>query len=350
MHTRADERRPSTSLRALLLTLVCVVAFGPGGAWARGDKHLASLAGDDVGSYDPERGSTTPEGSDQPRDGGGSSGSRWVIPAILVGVAALAALNSMNSKAAEEPAGDERLNADERRVLDDMLSRGPLFPPQYNTSAFAVIGAARANWPLVVDFERTRPGYVWLRVRGRGTDVYTFALHPLGTGRKVVQMKLPPELGDTLRPVVVSVIATEDAGGKVPLPDFRFYGLGCGPRSVGSVAINQLQFGPPDVDVNREEQALYRFRTSSSFQRVAVEFVRVPEDRDGVRQLLVQSQLLAGGTQPGQVIGIEPPGTWDGRDPQRQVSSGDHRLRVRGWHGEGDWVSAFSDNTVRVLN
>jgi len=345
-----ESTRTGWGFRLLALSVGLASSLGQAPVWASTTPSYGfDRSGGDYESdvYPP----VEEEGSRRPSDGGG--GNRWVIPAIVVGVAALAALHSMNTRAAEEPEAPsetDELSPQEREIMDQVLRDGPKFPPRYNTSAFAVIGGARAGWPVVLDFEWQGPGYIWLRVRGRGTDLYTYALHPLGAGRKLVQLQLPEELGETLRPILVTVMATEDAKATVPLPDFRLYALGCGPQAVGSVTINQLQFGPADIAVAREEEARYRFRTSSAFDRVAVEFVRVPDSRDGEHQELVGSALLPTGTRPGDVIGRDPPRTWDGRNQQREVSAGDHRLRVRGWRTSGDWVGALSDSTVRVLN
>jgi len=345
--------------RVLAWVIACGLAVSPlgvhadGGAAYQSDLAQAAGARPIPVSTRYDRGDYGGDDVDRDRGGGDDGGSSWVVPAILVGVAALAALHTLNSDAAEtqaEQAPGDELTAREREVLSDVLRNGPRFPTQYNTSAFALVGSGRAGWPVVIDFERSSPGYVWLRVRGRGTQIYTYALHPLGTGRKVVQLQLPDDLGDTLRPIMMTVMATEDPQARIPLQDFRLYALGCGPRAVGSVAINQLRFGPADIDVRLDERARYQFRTSSAFQRLAVEFLRIPGAPDGEHQILVGSLQLPTGSESGQVIGRDPPRTWNGRDESERVSLGDHRLRVRGWHPDGDWVGALSDTAVRVLD
>lgn len=346
---------PDSEVQGLALLITTCLAVAPLGAFAESgvESPGSGLPGSVARpvpvsiSYDQDR------SDDGGETGRKDDGGDWVVPAVLVGVAALAALHSLNSGASEtqpEPSSSNELTPREREVLADVLRNGPRFPTQYNTSAFAVVGSGRAGWPVVLDFERSGPGYVWLRVRGRATQIYTYALHPLGIGRKVVQVQLPDELGDTLRPVMMTVMATEDPQARTPLPEFRLYGLGCGPRAVGSVAINQLRFGPADINVDLAERARYRFRTSSAFQRLAVEFLRIPGAPDGEHQILVDSLQLPAGSDEGQVIGRDPPRTWNGRDDADQVSLGDHRLRVRGWHPDGAWVGALSDSTVRVLD
>lgn len=298
-------------------------------------------SGDDVGttgtSDAPPSGSRVdPEGYDRPPDGGND----WTVPAIVAGAAATVLVVRWLRNRQQATAGE-----------DDMLARlrrqGPEFAPQYNTSAFAAVGMVRGGWPFVLDFTHERPVMVTLRLSARELpDIYTLRI-PFGageTGSHRLQFTLPPEFGDSERPAAIAVTAT-DMSGERPEPSFRIQALGCGPRAVGSVAIEEVSFLPRLIRAQAREQASYRFFSHSDFPSAVAEFMRVEPADDGERHFFVNEAPIAGGVVAGRSI---DPRQWDGRDAGQRLSTGTHRLKIRAWAPTEGWVTAWSGTRVSV--
>jgi hypothetical protein len=275
-------------------------------------------------------------------DGGG--GNDWTAPAIVAGAAAILLVGRWlqdHRQAAQQPA------ADEGDMLARLRQQGPEFALRYNTSAFAAIGMVQGGWPFVLDFTHERPVLVTLRIRARDVpEIYTLRL-PFGaneTGRHSVQFRLPPAFGASERPAAIAVIAT-DMSGEHTEPSFRIHALGCGPRAVGSVAIEEVSFLPRLIRAEAREQASYRFFSHSDFPSAVAEFIRVEPAVDGEHHFFVNESPIDGGVTAGRSI---DPQRWDGRDANRLVSPGTHRLKVRAWAPTEGWVTAWSDTRVNV--
>ncbi|GGX89826.1 hypothetical protein GCM10007160_16530 [Litchfieldella qijiaojingensis] len=310
--------------RILAYQLAAVLALTPG------LPGLASTTSDDV--Y-PQYG-----------DDGNGDDNGWKLPAIVAGAAALLLVGrwmQQRSQASQQDA------ADDSDMLEQLQKRGPEFPAQYNSSAFAAIGTVRGDWPFVLDFSHDRPVIVTLRISARDVpDIYTVRL-PFGadeTGRHRVQFRLPPAFGDSERPAAISVTATDMSGERTE-PTFRVQALGCGPRAVGSVAIEEVSFLPRRIRAQAQEQASYRFFSHSDFPSAVAEFMRIEEADDGERHFFVNEEPIAGGVTAGRSI---DPRLWDGRDERQRISTGTHRLKVRAWAPTGGWVTAWSDSRVNV--
>ncbi|GGO79792.1 hypothetical protein GCM10011348_14990 [Marinobacterium nitratireducens] len=275
----------------------------------------------------------------EPRgDNGGSN-----MPAVLAGVAALTAIAALiaHNRAAAEA---------DQPMESDWATGGPELAPLFNSSAFAMRAAVRGGWPLVIDYAHGGPGQVEVQISKRGSgEVLTFPLPRLDGGRHIVRFQLPPWLGDDVGDAIIAVTARGGPDGTQTLPDFRIYGLGAGPEAVGSVAIDRLGFGPPGIRVSEHEDARYRFFSRSDFDSLSVEFFRVSESGDGSRHEFVDQQLLPGGVRPNHWVGLDEERRWDGRGTAQQTSLGRHRLQVRAWDADGDWVCAWSDSFVNVL-
>lgn len=282
------------------------------------------------GSYDPY--------DDQPRDDGGN----WTVPAIVAGVAATVVIANWlrNREPGTDPSG-------EQDMLERLRHEGPSFAPEYNTSAFAAIGMVRGGWPFVLDFTHDRPVVVTLRLSARGlSEIYTLQI-PFGageTGHHRLQFQLPPEFGDSERPAAIAVTATE-MGTDRPESSFRITAMGCGPRAIGSVAIEEVSFLPRLIRAQAREQASYRFFSHSDFPSAVAEFMRVEPAIDGERHFFVNEAPIVGGVTAGRSI---DPRQWDGRDTSRRISTGTHRLKVRAWSPVEGWLTAWSDSRVDV--
>lgn len=271
---------------------------------------------------------------------GSGGGSNWLIPAIIVGATALFAIG----KTIAEEKTEQR---DDNEATRALLRDGPQFAPQFNGSAFGVRGLVRGGWPVVVDYTQQRPGRVLLRIAIPGAETVTYRLDKFGLGRHVLRFDLPPFLGDRLKPAVIALTAADLDTGRETIDGFSVLGLGIGPRAVGSVAVDRLEFDPGLMRPARGETAGYAFHSRSDFDHAAVEFMQVTQSPDGVRKRYVRGQRI-GPVQREQRVESAPMQRWDGRDEQAKLSAGRHQLQVRVWDEGGDWVGAWSESVVLV--
>ena len=340
---------------ALCLTLGALppvaLAQTPEGSAAgrRGAPTPAATTTDGTAATTTDSASTPPsETSDQPRDetggdggrGGGGGGKNWWIPAVIVGAAALFALG----KSLAQEKTEQRDEADGTRQL---LRDGPQLPVHFNASAFGVRGLVRGGWPVVVDYAQKRPGRVLLRIAIPGAETVSYRLDQFGLGRHVLRFELPPFLGDGLKPAVIALTAADPETGRETIDGFTVHGLGIGPRAVGSVAIDRLEFDPGLLRPARGDTAGFAFHSHSDFDHSAVEFMQVTQSPDGVRKRYVNGQRIGPVRRDSRVESI-PAHRWDGHDEQARVSTGRHQLQVRVWDEGGDWVGAWSESLVTV--
>ena len=306
----------------------------------------------------PPRGSSTGTtgGGNRSSDGGGSPPSRHeernnYVPAIIGGAVAIGvitALMAQERNPAGQPAASTPPPIDQ--IVERLLSDGPLLATEFNMSAFAVRGFVRGKWPLVIDFQQRSEGRARLHISARDVpEIFDFDL----TGacppprRCLMRLQLPPEIfGNDLRPAVIAAMATDPSGVET-LAEFDVYALGAGPRAVGSVAIDQVSFGPSMIHVAEQQNALYRFYSHSDFSHTSVEFWKMENGNDGTRLFFVDDRLIDGGVRKDQWIGTPERRMWDGMGKGR-VSSGRHRVQVRAWDRVGDWVTAWSNDIVTV--
>lgn len=241
--------------------------------------------------------------------------------------------------------------APQDQVVNQLLSSGPDFGDQFNMSAFAVRGFVRGGWPVLVDFEQRSPGAAQLRISARGLpNVYSYDLTQVcpPPRRCLIQFRLPPEVfGDELRPAVIAATATDDSG-MATQPQFFVYALGAGPRAIGSVAVDQVTFGPSTIRVANQQAAVYRFYSHSDFSHASVEIWKLQQSDDGSKLTFIDDQLIEGGVHRNEWIGMKERRQWDGLEKDKKVSAGPHKIQVRAWDRGGDWVTAWSDAAVTV--
>jgi hypothetical protein len=281
--------------------------------------------------------------SEYPRQRGSSS---VLNAAILVGIGAvLANLFSPSSGQASAPAAN-----------DDYLElNGPRFAVTQKVGTFVVEGYIRGGWPFVVDFLPQADTCTELNVYMAEKQVFSHLLDADGrSGRRLLKVVLPDNIAAAARPALYVLRSTRPAcgrrgggadGGAVSV---EVYGIGCGPRAVGSVAVDRLVFGPPLPKLPRElVQVGYRMQWP--FNHVAVEvlrFRRSGADDIEVERVATLDPELGGGLPAGEVAGR----TWDGRNGAAVLSLGLHRLQVRAWLAGDDrsWVGAISPGAVRI--
>lgn len=291
-----------------------------------------------VASTPPDYQDYSPPTGDGGRDGGG--GKNWLIPAIIVGAVALLALN----RHLQQEKAEQRDDSEGTRQL---LRDGPQLPAQFNASAFGVRGLVRGGWPIVVDYAQQRPGRVLLRIGIPGADTVSYRLDQFGLGRHVLRFELPPFLGAHLTPAVIALTAADPQTGTETIDGFSVHGIGVGPRAVGSVAVDRLEFNPALLRAQRGDTAGFAFRSQSDFDHAAVEYMQVTQSPDGVRKRYVNGQRI-GPVQRDRRVESAPAQRWNGQDEQARLSAGRHQLQVRVWDEGGDWVGAWSEALVRV--
>lgn len=294
--------------------------------------------------------SSPPVGS-QPSDENGRPkkprNDNWLPVAAVVGVVAIALIHkALTREKAPESADDSATQGQD--AVEELKRSGPTFAARFNMSAFNIRALVRGGWPVVIDYELGKPGAVELKISARGIDeVYTFDLSRFDSGRHMVKFIIPADVfGGELRPALVAVTAI-DAQRKNTLDNFRIHGMGIGPRAVGSVAIDQVTFGPPRIRTAQSETAAYQFHSLNNFGNTSVEFMKIEPSKDGSRQSQVGDASL-GPVRKNQWIGDIERRAWNGKTAQKEVSTGRHKLRVRVWDVAGDWVAAWSDSQVIV--
>lgn len=241
---------------------------------------------------------------------------------------------------------------DRKSASESLAKGGPKFPDSYSMSYLVMQGFVKGGWPMVVDY-RSEPGsLVWLEVTADGVEPYLYRLDGAKPKRQQVVVKLPERFGDKPRPGAAVIRAVKDAAGESVPSTLRVYGLGAGPRAVGSVTIDEVVFAPGTIRVGGQERAFYRFHSLSDFNKVGVEILRVANKDGEIRTELVKAEPpITSGISKGAWIGKDQPRTWDGKNKDKKISLGAHLLQVRAWLGsadEGDWVAAWSDGAVVV--
>lgn len=333
---------------------LCVVislalcALTPTSAWAESQPQYPLSTTDTSNAVPQSTGASTQasaagkgQSHDSYDDGRGKGGgSNWLIPALIVGAVALFAINKhLNTEKTEQ--------RDEHEGMRQLLRDGPQMPTQFNASAFGIRAPVRSGWPIVVDYAQHKPGRVLLRISVPGAEIVTYRLDQFGLGRHLLRFDLPPFLGDSVRPAVFALTAADEQTGTETIEGFTVYGIGCGPRAVGSIAVDQLEFNPGEVRVQNGDTASFAFHSKSDFDNSAVEYLRITQSPDGARKRYVNGQRI-GSVRRGSRVEAAPTQRWNGQDEQARTSRGRHQLQVRVWDDGGDWIGAWSDSLVQV--
>lgn len=228
-------------------------------------------------------------------------------------------------------------NSSAGAMLND---HGPQFPDLLHESAFHVTGFVRGRWPLVVDYEPAAGSYVVFTVASPDVPSFTTVLPATQGRRQLLILTIPLSFGGGLRIANFSIESTASPGDRT-LSYLRIYGFGCGRRAVGSVAIDQLRFGPQVITSSKPETQL-SFHSHTTFDRVRSEFMQI-----ALVDHCVEGQKVDDKSINRQVDAEENvQDTWNAK----KARSGQIQFRVRGWMSRdngGDWVSAFSPELVR---
>jgi hypothetical protein len=226
-------------------------------------------------------------------------------------------------------------------VSKELNRNGPQFPENVRMADFQVTGFAKARWPVVVDYEAEPGAYVLFTVVAPGAPAGQAVLPAVQTGRRIQLLRLPAELGTGLKPATFSIAATASATDAQPRY-LRIYGFGAGDRAVGSVAIDELRFGPDKVTPS-DLQTHFGFHTHTTFDKMKAEFMQVAMVDGSLEGQAFDNKKIDRRVAEGESINDQ----WSAKKAQ----PGPIQFRVRGWmtvHGDqgGDWVSAFSPDLV----
>lgn len=227
----------------------------------------------------------------------------------------------------------------------DLLNNGPHVSDTQPLGMFAVYGLVRNNWPIVVDYDSDPQSATWLTVTV-GDKTWTQGLE---SGRHFVKLEYRGGGADKAAPALFTIESA--VRGTRPSQPSRIdiVGVGCGPRAVGSVAINNVQFAPSARQLGGDF-ARFGYQASSPFNRVDMEILRYSLEKRGDRSVVTVTNVAQFGERAVRP-GAYGPRMWTGQDlASGQTSHGLHRLQVRGWEIDGDesWVSAISPTGVEV--
>lgn len=244
--------------------------------------------------------------------------------------------------------GKEKNAPVEAQDAKRLAESGPQFPEKYVMSSLVMHGLVKGDAPFVLDYDAPQ-ARLRIEMKAAGLEPFVYTIKANGRGQHI--FKLPKSFGADPRPAVISVQAFKDqAGAETPAP-LRILGMGMGEKAVGSVAIDQVSFGPPEVRIGRFEKARYSFHSRSDFNKVVAEFARA-ENRNGTIQVVERvNQADHGELTRNSWVGRDKPRIWDGKNPEGEISNGLHMLKVRAWRSsvkEGDWVVSWSPDWVDI--
>lgn len=326
----------------MYFSVLCAAGIAAGAAAATanpqgrpGDAYSSPRAGNSYNCAAQATVADTVADCDQLRSRG--RGSVWKA---AVGLAVADADIALRSRTCYS--SGERLPAVQALLLD-----GPELPASYPDGSFAVRGFARDGWPIVIDF-KPQPGTVTQMevtvASGGGQVTRTMIVDADGSrGRQLIKVEAPPTGARTPTPAIYVLSSIPIAALDVDQPQsvdpapLQVFGMGGGPRAVGSVAIEQLDFARAAVG------ARFRFVAKSEFSQVRAQVQRL--GREGDRTVIAP---VFDARQVNLNVGRHG-GDWPGTAPgTRGLSKGPHRLQVTAWFTTDDrsWVAAIAPDIV----
>jgi hypothetical protein len=165
---------------------------------------------------------------------------------------------------------------------------------------------------------------------------------PPQTTRRLQLLRLPDVFGSSLKPAAFSIDATASAT-DLTARYLRIYGFGCGRRAVGSVAIDNLRFGPEAVTAS-DPETHFGFHTHTIFDKMKAEFIQVAFVDNTMQGQEFDNKKIDRRVAEGESINDQ----WNAK----RAKTGPIQFRVRGWmtvrsdNTGGDWVSAYSPDLV----
>jgi hypothetical protein len=230
---------------------------------------------------------------------------------------------------------------DQAKALSE---HGPQCPLLYSMSSLSVAGFVKGGWPMVLDYELREPGIYLVTVTVEGQNPFQYLLDGTRIGHQQQVFTLPDRLGSKIVVGNCTLSALSNIPGEVRSRYVRVFGWGCGPRAVGSVAIDQVRFTPPSLRPKEKQAALYGFHSHADFEKVTAEFERVGLVNGSIMVQLEDQQKI---NEPVRINTEISDKRWD----PKKASVGQHLLKIRAWYSAnrgGDWVIAWSPEVVRI--
>ncbi len=230
-----------------------------------------------------------------------------------------------------------------RNKPESRLSReGPKMPDQFTMSGLSIAAFAQANWPVVVDGVFDSGGILLITVEVNGLSPFTYRIQNPEGRRRLDIFRLPPYFPQKPTPGTYTIRAMRDVAGS-PRPIYlRLFGVGAGERAVGSVAIDEVRFGPEAIRPKQKENASYGFHAHTDFDRVRAEFLKA---------VTTQGQIVSKLEDHNDIHGVQretaPAFQWSAK----KATPGEHILQVRAWESalnKANWVIAWSADQVLV--
>ena len=163
----------------------------------------------------------------------------------------------------------------ERDPVKLLSDHGPQCPDMYSMSAITVLGFVAAIGPWSWTTNCGAAGIYLVTVSVEGLAPFSYLLDGNQTGHRQQIFPLPSRFGAQPQPATCTLRALSSTPGEARPAFIRVFGWGCGPRSVGSVAIDQVRFTPPSVRPRDKQAALYGFHSHADFEKVTAEFERI---------------------------------------------------------------------------
>jgi hypothetical protein len=217
---------------------------------------------------------------------------------------------------------------------EDLLKNGPRVPQNVLMSHLIVDGVIGPGWPVGLDFQLAGPGSVTLDITTADKVQYHQVLTNDLNGRGIT-ITYPDGLPDKVQSATFDVEAAAPAGSNGAAPNLRVYGIAAGPKAVGSIAIDEVTFGPSAVKMKQAAQ--YGFHSHSDFSDVRADFMFTGLKDNHIVMKQDNETPLSPVTPDEHAQGsLESRGT-----------EGQHLLQIRAWRGNsGDWVVAWSPDVV----
>jgi len=309
------------------------------------------LMADDVSTEQPEQPTEQPEQPteekpeqpiekpEQPKSGKSVNDGNWLWWLIPIGVVITGGIVAL-------------IQAPD--LADFLAEEGPQVPPAFTMNSFTVIGLVQGNWPVVLDYQAEQPTSLLVEVC-TAEESFQYRLNVTEKGRQWHLFRLPARFGDRPKPGAIKILATEEVRDEKGLASFQIYGLGVGPKAIGSIAIDQLDF---QLDEN-QKVAFYSYIAHQSFNTVSPEILRLQRNATATG---IQVERIWWRDKEHLLRGIsaspdpQPRDNWDCKEgrpwPEQagQVSVGPHLLQVRAWFGPQDtdksWVVVWSNHVI----
>lgn len=243
----------------------------------------------------------------------------------------------------------------------ELLDRhGPQLPPVFGLSSLAVMGFSRGSWPVAIDYVLEQDSLLLVVISPEGETPLIYRLEGK-KGHWVTKLQIPASTGTELRVSQYLVQTLDDSVGRIMPSHIHIHGIAAGPKAVGSIGIDQVNFAPSSIHLVQHQKAQFTYHSISDFDDTEVSFVRLAKASSGEILAAAVNQRAMGSIAQNHVKN----GDWDGSiktddlvknfGPELKqwlaAPTGEHILQVRAWrskdHG-GDFVTALSETIVQV--